>query len=158
MGGNHKVRPGQFRNRYKARLRPHIVAAKEVDPVHCIARNQPDNFVQYCNRIKGAELWFQIVGRKPYRVAIGLAGLRAARLAHVSRNAARSEWNKRFYIRAYRSGQPHQNLELRLHSRTVSCLPRQLKIAEAVGHCAGLLIEAGRRKDHIGQSRRLSEE
>ena len=90
-------------------------------------------------------------------MTVRLAGLRAARLAQVGRDAALAKGNQPLHIRAHRAGQPDQNFKVGLRSCPVHRLFYQLQVAEAVGHRAALLIKTGRREDHIGQRRRLCE-
>ena len=56
---------------------------KQIDPIQCIAGNQPLDLVQHSKRIEGAELWLKVVGRQPDSMAVGLACLHAAGLAEV---------------------------------------------------------------------------
>ena len=81
-------------NRNKSRLRLHIVAAKQIQTVELVARHQPLNLIEKRERIKGAQLWFQAIGRKPDSVPIRLARLRSSRLPKIGSHSARAERNQ----------------------------------------------------------------
>ena len=80
---------GEGRGGHEARLGVHVVAGEEIDTIEGVAGNEAGDFIQHGERIEGAEFGLEAVGLEPDGVAVGLAGLRAARLAEIGGDAAR---------------------------------------------------------------------
>ncbi len=72
----------------------HVVAREKIDAVECVAGDEPLDFVEDGERIEGTEFGLEAVGFEPDGVTIGLAGLRAARLAEIGGGAAFAERNQ----------------------------------------------------------------
>ncbi len=83
-------------------------------------------------------------------MTVGLAGLRAAGLAHVGAETF-AEGNERLDVGAHLVGDADDHLEVGADTGAVTGLVDQLEIAVAVGDGAGLLVEVGGRKDDVGE-------
>ena len=123
-----------------------------------VAGHQPLNLVEDRERIERAEPGLEIVGGQPDGVAVGLAGLRAARLAHVGANAAVPNGTSVLHIRAHLVGDADDQLEVGAHAGPVGGLLHQLQVAVAVGDGAGLLVEIRGRKHNVGERGGLGKE
>ena len=85
---------GESRNRNEARLRGHIVAAEKIHAVEFVSGDQTLDLVEHRQRIEWAEPGLEAVSREPDGMAVGLAGLRAARLAEIGVDAGLAEGNQ----------------------------------------------------------------
>ncbi len=134
-----------------------VVAAEQLQPEKVVAGDEALNLVKDGPGIEGGELRLEIVGGKPYRVTISLAGLRATALTHVGAKAL-AEGNERLYVGTHLVGDADDHLEVGADAGAVTSLGYLLEIAVAVGHGTGFLVEVGCGKDDIGQLRGLCEE
>ena len=94
---------------------------------------------------------------EPDGVAVGLAGLRAAGLAHVGAKAF-AEGDERADVGAHLVGDADDHLEVGADAGAVGGLFHLLEVAVAVGDGAGLLVEVGGGKDDVGERGGLGEE
>ncbi len=90
-------------------------------------------------------------------MAIGLAGLRATRLAHIGAKPF-AERNQLLHVRAHLVSDPHNHLEVGAYTGPIAGLLHLLQIAIAVRNRAGLLVKICGRQNDIRQRGRLSEE
>ena len=93
-----------------------VVAAEKLETQQIVAGHEALNLVEDCKRIERAQLRLEVVGGEPDGVTVGLAGLRAAALAHVGAEAF-AEGNERAHVRAHLVGDPHDHLEVACERR-----------------------------------------
>src|SRR6185437_841926 len=105
----------------------------QIQTVERVAWDEASDFVERGKRIERTEARLKPVGREPYRLAIGFAGLRAARLAQVTANSRFAEVDQRLDGRAHFRGKAHENLKIRLDAGNVGALAHHLHVAECVG-------------------------
>ena len=89
-----------------------IVAAEEIEAVELVAGDEALNLVEQRERIEGAELRLEAVGREPDGVAVGFA--RSARRA-TGRDrpvTPRAEGNQRFDVGAHAAGEANEDFEV----------------------------------------------
>ena len=86
-------------------------------------------------------------------MAVGLAGLRAAGLAHVGAEAF-AEGDERFEVVAHLVGDADDHLEVGADAGAVGGLLDELEVAVAVGDGAGFFVEVGGGEDDVGELRR----
>jgi len=83
------------------------------------------NFVEDRERVKGTQLRFQVIGREPYSVAVGFAGVRSASLTKVGAHAF-TKGHELFRIGAELVGKPDDNFEVGEDAGLVSRLLDEL--------------------------------
>src|SRR5580704_5838667 len=95
------------------------VARQQIHAGHVISRNQPLNLIQNRSRIERAHLRLQSVSLKPYRVTVGLARLRSARLPHVGMRSAAKRY-KLADVEAHSVRDAHDHFEIALRSSNLA--------------------------------------
>ncbi len=136
----------------------HVVAREKIDAIELVAGNEALDFVEDGERIEGAEFGFKAVGFKPDSVPVGLARLRAARLAKIASGAAFAKGNKRADVDAHGAGEPNENFEVGFDACAVGGFANDLDVAEGVGDGAGFFVETRGGKNDVSQRRSLGEE
>ena len=136
----------------------HVVAREKIDAIESVAGNEALDFVERGERIEGAEFGLEAVGFKPDGVPVGLAGLRAARLAEIAGGAAFAERNERADVDAHSAGESNEDFEVGFDACAVCGFADNLDIAEGVGDGAGFFVEAGGGENNVSESRGLGEE
>ncbi len=134
-----------------------VVAGEKLEAQKVVAGDEALDLVENREGIEGAELWFEIVGGEPDGVTVGLAGLRAAGLAHVGAGAF-AEGDEGVHVGAHLVGDADDHLEVGADAGAVSGFVDQLEVAVAVGDGAGLFVEVRGGKDDVGVVRGLGEE
>ena len=90
-------------------------------------------------------------------MAVGLAGLRAARLAHVSTHSA-SKRNQLVDVKAHSIGDADDHFEITLGAGYVAGFFHQLEVAAGVSEGSNLLVGVAGRKNHVGQNSGFGQE
>ena len=139
------------------RLQVLVVAAEKLQAKQIVAGDEALDLVEDREGIEGAELGLEVVGGEPDGVTVGLAGLRAAGLAHVGAEAF-AEGDECLHIRAHLVGDADDHLEVGADAGAVARLVDQLEVAVAVGDGAGFFVEVRGGKDDVGKRRGLGEE
>ena len=135
-----------------------VVAGQKLEAQQVVAGDEALDLVEDGEGIEGAELGLQVVGGEPDSVAVGLAGLRAAGLAHVGAEAPLPKGTSCLNVRAHLVGEADDHLEVGADAGAVCGLRDQLEVAVAVGDGAGLFVEVRGGKDDVGEGGGLGEE
>src|SRR5581483_3854199 len=138
-------------------LRVLVITGDQVEARDVVAGDQALNFVEHGNRIEGRHAGLEPVRFQPNSVTVRLAGLRAARLAHVGTRGA-AEGNQVVEFKAHLVGDANDDLKIRLGACQVAGFAQHLQVAAGVGEGAGLLVRIGRRQQHVGQRSYLRQE
>jgi hypothetical protein len=120
-----------------------VVAREQLQRSQVYSRGPAADLVENGERIEGAEARLEVVGGQPDGVAVGLAGLRAAGLAHVGapRYFRRAKGDQLAHIRAHLVGDAHDHLEVGAHAGAVGGLLHLLQVAVAIGDRAGFFVK-----------------
>src|SRR6202041_682731 len=111
------------------------IARQQIHAGHVISRNQPLNLIQNRSRIERAHLRLQSMSLKPYRVTVGLARLRSARLPHVRMRSAAKRY-KLADVEAHSVREAHDHFEIALRSCDLASFLNQLQVAASIGERA----------------------
>src|SRR5665213_1457174 len=95
-----------------------VVTGEQLQARERVAGNESLDLVENGHGIEGAEARLKVVRGEPDGMAVGLAGLRAAGLAHISAKAG-AEGNERADIRADFVGEADDHLEVGAHAGAV---------------------------------------
>src|SRR5580658_61857 len=98
-----------------------VVAGQEFKSGYLVAGNQPLDLVKDGKGIKRAELRFQILRCKPYRMTVGFTRLRAPGLSHIRMHPA-AERNQLSGVCPHGVGEPDHQLEVAAYTGQVPCL------------------------------------
>src|SRR5260370_25960206 len=98
-----------------------VVAGEELEGLDVVAGDEALDLVEDGHGLERAEAWLEILSGEPYSVAIGLARLPAAGLAHVGAEAF-AEGNQRAHVGAGLVGDADDHLQLRPDPAAVACL------------------------------------
>src|SRR5438093_10241311 len=125
-----------------------LVAGEQFRARDVISRDQPLDFIEHGRRIERAEFWLKTMSPQPHRVAVGFAGLSAARLAHISpsRTAKR---HQSAHIEAHAMGDADHHLEIALGAVYVTGFFQKLQVATCISKRAGFLVRVAGWAHHL---------